>query len=142
MMRPSMREIVWMWAAATLLGGCVKKSTPYVYPDDLTHANYVRRTKAVRHFARNPDPADLDRIFDRLLDPEAQIRAIAYESITALMPAGEDFGYRPYLSEGTRVGIVRRWRRWWFEERGQDDGCAADGEGKSGEGRGEEKPDG
>lgn len=119
MMRPEMRRIAWLWAGAAVLAACsVKRTTPYVYPDDLTHANPVRRTKAVRKFATLRDVGAMPRAFDLLLDDEAQVRSLAYEAIKE-MSGGRDFGYRSYLSVAARVGIVARWEAWWVAGKGQ-----------------------
>jgi len=102
---------------ATLTWACRGVTTSYVYPDDLTHPDYVKRTKAVREFAERRDRERLPSAFDLLLDEEGQIRAMAHETLRAMMPGGEDFGYRPYLPPKTLRGIVARWKAWWLEQR-------------------------
>jgi hypothetical protein len=96
-----------------VLGAC-GVTTSFRYPEDLNHPNYVKRSKAVREFAALKDESRLPGAFDLLMDQEAHIRALAHEAIRAMMPDGEDFGYRPYLSESTRAGIVARWEAWWL----------------------------
>jgi len=110
MMRPPM----WRFLAVALaLVACRSTTTTFDYPDDLTHPNYVKRSRAVQRFAELRDRTQLPDAFQLLLDEEAHIRAMAYETILALSPEGEDFGYRPYLAPAVRVGIVVRWEAWW-----------------------------
>jgi hypothetical protein len=121
MMRPRM----WRFSVVALvLAACRSTTTSFDYPDDLTHPNYVKRSMAVQRFGELQDSSQLPDAFRLLLDEEAHIRAMAYETIRALSPDGEDFGYRPYLSEAVRVGIVTRWEAWWRKTR---TGEAADG---------------
>ncbi|MHC5012816.1 MAG: hypothetical protein ACYTG6_18040 [Planctomycetota bacterium] len=96
-----------------VLGAC-SATTSYRYPQDLNNPNYVKRSKAVREFVAKKDESRLPRAFELLMDDEAHIRALAHEAIRDMMPNGEDFGYRPYLSESVRAGIVARWQAWWL----------------------------
>ena len=100
-----------------LLGGCRGITTTYNYPDDLTHPNYVKRTKAVQHFAEARDVSQLPAAFDLLLDEEDHIRSVAYEALKS-MSDGKDFGYRSYLPESVRIGVVARWAAWWTHKNG------------------------
>jgi len=104
------------------LPACRAVTTSYRYPDDLTHPNYVKRTKAVQQFAAMRDVSQLPDAFDLLLDEEDQIRALAYETLKAMSPDGRDFGYRAYLPESARIGIVARWRAWWVARQGAGGG--------------------
>jgi hypothetical protein len=126
MMRPPMRVIAWILAAGALSVACTRKTTTtFVYPDDLTHPSYVKRTKAVREFAARKDASRLPDAFSLLLDREAHIRSMAYDAIRSMSPEGRDFGYRPYLSADVRAGIVERWEAWWVaQEAGRE---SADG---------------
>ncbi len=99
--------------AALLLAGCRGVETSYRYPDDLWHPNYVKRTKAAREFASRADQAQLPRAFELLLDREDHIRDLAYHTLRALSAGGRDFGYKPWMAEPIRAGIVARWRAWW-----------------------------
>jgi hypothetical protein len=121
MMRPRMWRLLVLWLA---LAGCRSVGTSFEYPDDLTHPNYVKRSMAVRQFGELKDRSQLPDAFRLLLDEESHIRAMAYETIRELSPDGEDFGYRPYLSEDVRIGIVTRWEAWWRKTQA---GEAADG---------------
>jgi len=103
-----------------LCAACRSVSTDFRYPEDLYHPNYVKRSKAVRRFAVLKDVSALPRAFSLLLDGEAHIRAVAHETIRGMMVDGEDFGYRPYLSEEVRIGIVARWEAWWVQSQGED----------------------
>jgi len=98
-----------------VLGAC-SVTTSYRYPEDLNNPNYVKRSKAVREFAALQDESRLPGAFDLLMDEEAHIRAIAHEAIRAMMEDCRDFGYRPYLSESARAGIVARWVAWWHAD--------------------------
>ncbi|MHC4340646.1 MAG: hypothetical protein ACYSX0_10610 [Planctomycetota bacterium] len=95
-----------------VLGAC-SVTTSYRYPEDLNNPSYVKRSKAVRDFVALKDESRLPAAFDLLMDEEAHIRALAHEAIR-VMTDGEDFGYRPYLSESARAGIVARWEAWWL----------------------------
>ncbi|MHC4960209.1 MAG: hypothetical protein ACYTGN_17785 [Planctomycetota bacterium] len=120
-----MRVMAWILAAGALSVACTRKTTTsFVYPDDLTHPAYVKRTKAVREFAVRKDASQLPDAFGLLLDREAHIRSMAYEAIKDMSPDGRDFGYRPYLSEGVRAGIVERWEAWWVAQAAEE---SADG---------------
>ncbi|MGQ0612457.1 MAG: hypothetical protein ACT4PV_01730 [Planctomycetaceae bacterium] len=99
--------------AALLLAGCRGVETSYRYPDDLWHPNYVKRTKAAREFAARSDATQLPRAFDLLLDREDHIRDMAYLTLRTLSAGGRDFGYKPWMPEPVREGIVARWRAWW-----------------------------
>ena len=121
MMLPRM----WRFSIVALaLAACLPKTTSFDYPDDLTHPNYVKRSMAVQRFGELQDRSQLPDAYQLLLDDDAHIRAMAYETIRGLSTDGEDFGYRPYLSEAVRVGIVLRWEAWWRKTR---TGKAADG---------------
>ena len=100
-----------------VLGGCRGVTTSYTYPDDLTHPNYVKRTKAVQQFVRERDASQLPEAFDLLLDEEDHIRSLAYSALKAMSLGGKDFGYRSYLPESVRIGIVQRWVAWWESQR-------------------------
>ncbi|MHC4549050.1 MAG: hypothetical protein ACYTEZ_09740 [Planctomycetota bacterium] len=100
-------------SALAVLAACRAVSTSFEYPGDLRHPSYVKRSMAVRRFAELEDRTQLPDAFRLLLDEEAHIRAVAYETIRALSPDGEDFGYRPWLPEDVRIGIVMRWEAWW-----------------------------
>ena len=117
MMRPAMGRIGWIWVMAALLGGgCVKRTTPHVYPQDLTHPNPVRRTAAAQQFAARRDASQLPAAFDLLLDEEGQIRSIAFSAIREIMPEGEEvafYGYQSYLPDTVRVGMVERLEALW-----------------------------
>lgn len=117
MMRAHMVRLACLLA---LLGACRSVTTDYRYPEDLYHPNYVKRSKAVREFAETKDQNVMPRAFSLLLDVEPHIRAVAYETIRE-MGGGEDFGYRPYLSEDVRIGIVARWEAWWSSRHKADD---------------------
>ena len=113
MMRSIVDRMGELALGALILAACGATTTGYRYPDDLYHANYVKRSMAVRHFAVIEDSSQLPDAFVLLMDQEGQIRATAHRAIVALTPGGEDFGYRPYLSEQVRAGIVARWEAWW-----------------------------
>jgi len=98
-------------------------TTSYVYPRDLDHPDYVKRSKAVRDFLLLRDTEQMPGAFALLNDREAHIRVMAYDAIRNMSRDQRDFGYRPYLEEQTRRGIVERWRAWY--EAGQP----ASGEG-------------
>ncbi len=106
-----------LFLVLAVLPACVSKRTAYVYPDDLYHFSYVRRSKAVAEFAARKDASQLPDAFRLLLDEDAGVRFLAYETIKDLSPGGEDFGYRPYLAEDVRIGIVSRWEAWWRKRR-------------------------
>ena len=105
--------------ALVVLGGCRGVTTQYTYPDDLIHPNYVKRTKAVQQFVRERDASQLPEAFDLLLDEEDHIRSLAYSALKKMSPGGRDFGYRTYLPESVRIGIVQRWVAWWESEQGE-----------------------
>ncbi len=105
-----------------VLGACRGVTTSYTYPDGLTHPNYVKRTRAVRQFAAERDASQLPAAFDLLLDEEDHIRLLAHEAIKAMSPDGKDFGYRSYLPESVRIGIVARWEAWWVAQQGAGEG--------------------
>ncbi len=105
-----------------VLGSCRAVTTSYTYPDDLTHLNYVKRTKAVRQFAVERDVSQLPAAFDLLLDDEDHIRSLAHEAIKAMSPDRNDFGYLSYLPESVRIGIVARWEAWWVAQQGAGEG--------------------
>ncbi|MGH7163597.1 MAG: hypothetical protein ACREID_08940 [Planctomycetota bacterium] len=124
------RRRAFLLALIAAAPACRAVETNYAYPADLDHPNYVRRTKAVREFVERQDAAQLPRAFDLLLDSQPYIRAMAYRTIRSLSRDGRDFGYRPYLEETVRRGIVARWRSWW--EAGQPAPEAAGPEGIGG----------
>jgi len=97
--------------------GCFTVETKYEYPDDLTHPDYVKRSKAVKQFAAEKDERQLPRAFRLLMDSEAHIRAIAHETIRSLTPENRDFGYAAYLPMDVRAGIVARWEAWWLAQK-------------------------
>jgi hypothetical protein len=111
--RKGLRLSAWLVALALLPAACRAVETSYRYPEDLRHPDYVKRSLAVAEFAELRDRAQLPDAFRLLLDENAQIRLVAYEAIRDLSPNGEDFGYRPYLPEDVRCGIVLRWQAWW-----------------------------
>jgi hypothetical protein len=117
------------WFLLLALTGCHAATTQADYPDDLYSHNYVLRTQAVLEFADRRDESQLPDAFDLLLDPEGQIRALAWTTIRSLTPGERDFGYRPYLGEDVRFGIVVRWRAWWIASRG--DGAQEPGGGSA-----------
>jgi len=95
--------------------GCVARETHAEYPRDLYHPDYVRRSKAVAEFAERGDKSQLPQAFELLLDDDAHIRLVAYEAIREMSPGAEDFGYRAYLPQDVRFGIVVRWQAWWVK---------------------------
>ena len=109
------------------IAGCLTVETKYSYPEDLSHPDYVKRSKAVNQFASTKDRSRLPDAFTLLMDPEAHIRAVAHETIRDLTPEKRDFGYAAYLSEEVRASIVARWRKWWVEQQGSAGGGAAGG---------------
>ncbi len=109
------------WVLLLALTGCISATTEADYPDDLYSPNYVLRTQAALEFAGRRDESQLPDAFDLLLDSEGQIRALAWTTIRSLTPGERDFGYRPYLEEDVRWGIVARWRAWWIA--GREDGA-------------------
>ena len=110
------RRCVLLLAALVCTAGCRAVTTSHNYPDDLSHPNYVKRSKAVREFAHRADASRLPGAFRLLLDDEGHIRSIAYRTIRDLSPGGEDFGYRPHLPPDVRGPIVARWRAWWVAQ--------------------------
>jgi len=121
MMRGPMRARRLLLAAA-LLASCRGVETSYRYPEDLRHPNYVKRSKSACEFARRADASQLPGAFDLLLDREEHIRELAHATIRSLSAGRRDFGYRAWLGEAVRAGIVARWRAWW--EAGQPAGPA------------------
>ena len=115
------------WVLLLALTGCISATTEADYPDDLYSPNYVLRTQAALEFAGLRDESQLPDAFDLLLDSEGQIRALAWTTIRSLTPGERDFGYRPYLEEDVRWGIVARWRAWWIADR--EDAAADPGAG-------------
>ena len=103
-----------------LLTACGSTTTSYAYPDDLTSPNYVERTKATLRFATELDRSQIPVAFGLLLDDEAEIRILTYRALAEMMPGGEDFGYRPYLSAKVRAGIAERWEAWWRAQTGSE----------------------
>lgn len=103
---------------ATTAAGCFSTETKARYPEDLYHPDYVKRSKAVAAFAEQKDKSQLPDAFQLLLDQDANIRLVAYDTIRQMSPGGEDFGYRPYLSPDVRFGIVARWQTWWVRNGG------------------------
>lgn len=114
------------------LAGCRAVETDVDYPSDLYHPNYVKRAKAVATFAQRKDRKQLPDAFRLLLDDDANIRLVAYETIRTLSPGDEDFGYRPYLPRDVRFGIVMRWQTWWERSAAGGAGAMAGGEATSG----------
>ena len=94
-------------------GGCRAVTTSYIYPDDLTHPDYVKRSKAVQQFVADKDVSQLPAAFALLNDEDGQIRAMAFLAIREMSRDGTDWGYAPYLAAKTRREVVRRWRHWW-----------------------------
>jgi hypothetical protein len=106
-------------ALLTVVGGCISRETHARYPEDLHHPDYVKRTKAVAEFAQRLDRSQMPDAFRLLLDDDANIRLVAYEAIRQMSPGGEDFGYRPYLPQDVRFGVVSRWQTWWERNGGE-----------------------
>lgn len=104
--------------------GCRAVETQVDYPKDLYHPDYVKRSKAVAEFAEQRDRSQLPEAFQLLLDDDANIRLVAYAAIRDLSPGAEDFGYRPYLPQDVRYGIVVRWQAWWVKNGGTGAGTA------------------
>ncbi len=100
------------------VGGCRAVTTSYVYPDDLTHPDYVKRSKAVQQFVADKDVSQLPAAFALLNDEDGQIRAMAFLAIREMSRDGTDWGYAPYLDAKTRREAVRRWRSWWVAGQG------------------------
>jgi hypothetical protein len=96
-----------------LLGACKAATTSFDYPEDLTHPNYVQRSKAVQRFAELRDREQLPRAFALLLDEEAHIRLVADRTLREMMPDAPDFGYRAYLPEADRIRTAAAWEAWW-----------------------------
>ena len=116
MIAPNVLRVGAIAILVCLLTACGSTTTSYEYPGDLTSPNYVERTKAARRFASTRDRSQIPVAFGLLLDDEAEIRILAYQGLVALMPDGEDFGYRAYLSADVRAGIAERWEAWWRAE--------------------------
>jgi hypothetical protein len=104
--------------ALLLWAGCRAVETHAEYPQDLYHPDYVKRSKAVAEFAEQRDRSQLPQAFELLLDDDAHIRLMAYTAIRDMSPGAEDFGYRPYLPQDVRYGIVVRWQAWWVKNGG------------------------
>lgn len=100
--------------------GCRAVETEFEYPKDLYHPDYVKRSRAVAEFAEQRDRSQLPEAFQLLLDDDANIRLVAYAAIRDLSPGAEDFGYRPYLPQDVRYGIVVRWQAWWVKNGGTE----------------------
>jgi hypothetical protein len=115
---PHPARIVGLLVAA-LPGGCFSTETQARYPEDLYHPDYVKRTKAVAQFAEQRDRSQLPEAFELLLDGDGSIRLVAYSTIRQMSPGAEDFGYRPYLPQDVRYGIVVRWQAWWVKNGGE-----------------------
>jgi len=130
---PFRRRIPLPWRGLRFLplvavvAGCLKTETHVEYPGDLYHPDYVKRSKAVAEFARRQDKTQLPEAFRLLLDDDANIRLVAYETIRDLSPGAEDKGYRPYLPRDVRFGIVVRWQTWWVKTEGKGE-AAGDGQ--------------
>ena len=110
---PRLRGLPALVLLAAITGGCVTAETKARYPEDLYHPDYVKRSKAVAEFAEQRDRSQMPEAFRLLLDDDANIRLVAYDTIRQMSPGGEDFGYRPYLERDVRFGIVQRWQTWW-----------------------------
>ena len=109
-----MRGPMGKWTAViVLLAACRAVTTSYSYPGDLSHPNYVKRTKALRHFAESNDRTHLGEAFPLLLDEESHIRMVAYRAIKGMMPGGRDFGYHPTLEVHDRIRLAQEWEAWW-----------------------------
>ncbi len=114
-------------------GACRAVETHAQYPQDLYHPDYVKRSKAVATFAEQKDRSQLPDAFQLLLDDDANIRLVAYGAIREMSPGAEDFGYRPYLPQDVRFGIVVRWQAWWVKTDGTGEPPATtEGEGVAG----------
>ena len=122
-------RIARSWILLLALTGCISATTQADYPEDLYSPNYVLRTQAALEFAGRRDESQLPDAFDLLLDSEGQIRALAWTTIRSLTPGERDFGYRPYLDEDVRWGIVARWRASWIA--GREDDAADPGDGSA-----------
>jgi hypothetical protein len=104
-----------------LFAACKATTTSFDYPEDLTHPNYVQRSRAVQRFAELEDEEQLPRAFALLLDPEPHIRLVIDRTLRAMMPDAPDFGYRAYLPEADRIRIAADWEAWW-RSRGESTG--------------------
>jgi len=120
------RQRLGLFAVAVLFA-CSGTTTSYVYPADLTHPNYVKRSKAVQEFATRADEEQLPGAFRLLMDDHAHIRAIAAEALRSMTPGGRDFGYKAYLPARDRAGIAERWRAYWVSQAPDGAGGAEDG---------------
>jgi len=142
---PSRIPLPWrglrLLAVVAVAAGCLRTETHVTYPDDLYHPDYVKRSKAVAEFAKRGDKTQLPEAFRLLLDDDANIRLVAYETIRDLSPGAEDKGYRPYLPHDVRFGIVVRWQAWWVKTEGSGEGGGAPEEAAPSEvGKGAEDP--
>ncbi len=113
MMPTKMRRLGAGFLLLLASAGCRAVTTSYIYPDDLTHPDYVKRSKAVRQFLEEKDVSQLPAAFDLLEDEDGQIRAMAFLAIREMSRDGIDWGYAPYFDAKKRREIVRRWRNWW-----------------------------
>jgi len=116
--RPPLPRKGLLWLLLVAAAGCRAVETEIDYPKDLYHPDYVKRSKAVAEFAGQRDRSRLPEAFQLLLDDDANIRLVAYATIRDLSPGAEDFGYRPYLPQEVRYGIVVRWQAWWVKNGG------------------------
>jgi len=112
------RQRLGLFAVAVLFA-CSGTTTSYVYPADLTHPNYVKRSKAVQEFATRADEEQLPGAFRLLMD--------AAEAPRSMTPGGRDFGYKAYLPARDRAGIAERWRAYWVSQAPDGAGGAEDG---------------
>jgi hypothetical protein len=117
-----MRALGPLLLSLPLIVACRSVTTTVDYPADLSHPNYVKRTKAVQRFARQRDASQLPDAFALLMDPESHIRAMAHATLRDLTPGGQDFGYRAYLPEEVRAGIAARWESAWRASRAGEAG--------------------
>lgn len=103
------------FAIAGVLSCACASTTEETYPADLTHPNYVKRSRAVRRFAVEKDvrPLEEGRAWDLLRDEEGGIRSVAHKAIRDLTPGRRDFGYAPDLPPDVRDGVAARWEAWW-----------------------------
>jgi len=81
------------------------------------------RARAAVAIAKRGDRSAIPLLVDRLEDVDPAVRFYAIQALHRL--TGEDFGYRYYDREESRLAAVRRWREYvrkraWVEaERGQ-----------------------
>jgi len=104
--------------AFLIFAACRAVETPYEYPDDLDHPNYVKRAMAVRDFAARRDEERLPEAFRLLHDDDAGIRNLAWQTLKSMMPEERDFGYRPFDPRDVREGAATRWEAWWRKAEG------------------------